>query len=504
MKPTVEITEVGKIIDVKGDIINIAGIPNCVYGEVLYLEGGGKSIVIEFNEKRVVALLLTSGINIKAGDKIVSKSELFKVAVDEKLLGRIVNGQVQPIDGKGPLEGEDLEYRAVFQDAPPIMSRVPISEPMHTGIKLIDTITPIGKGQRELILGDRQTGKTTIAVDAIINQKNENMICIYCWVGGSYTSMVKVIETLSEKGALDYTIFVAAPASVLSTEQYLAPYTAAAIGEYFVKRDKDVLVIFDNLTKHAWIYRQISLLLNRFPGREAYPGDIFYMHSQLMERACRMHPKKGGSMTFLPIADTLQGDVTGYVQTNLISMTDGQLYTSAALFNEGFRPAIDIGLSVSRIGNKVQSSALKDVSAGLRREYAQFRGLQKLTKLRTKISEKIAQKINRGQTLIELLIQSANAPISEMDEILIFYAFNRGILDHLSGEEVFEFEKNILIFMKEYDARFMLEFGYHRKLTEDAKNKIDKGFLEYFKKQGVKSDERRATNDERRTTRDEL
>ncbi len=486
MNQTVEITEIGKIIDVKGDVINIVGIPNCVYGEILYLEGGNKSIVIEFDERRVVALLLGSGINIKAGDKVVSKGELFKVAVNENFLGRIVNGQVQPIDGKGPLQGEDLEYRPVFQDAPAIMSRIPITEPVHTGLKLVDTITPIGKGQRELILGDRQTGKTTIAVDAIINQKKENMICIYCWVGGSYTSMVKVIETLAGKGAMDYTIFMAAPASVSSTEQYLAPYTASAIGEYFVKRDKDVLVVFDNLTKHAWIYRQISLLLNRSPGREAYPGDIFYIHSQLMERACRMNPKKGGSMTFLPIADTLQGDVTGYVQTNLVSMTDGQIYTSSTLFNEGFRPAIDIGLSVSRIGSKVQSSALKDVSVGLRREYAQYRELQKLTKLRTKISEKIAQKISRGQTLTELLIQPANSPISEMEEILLFYAFDKGILDQLAKDDVLEFENNILKFMNEHDSQFMVEFGISRKLTENVKEKLNKGFLEYFKKQGIK------------------
>jgi len=482
-KNSVEITETGKIIDIKKEIITISGIPNCVFGELLDFESGDKGLVIEFDDNKIVALLVGSGIDAKTGDKVVSRGGLFKVPVTEQLLGRIVNGLVQPIDGKGSVIAS--EYNPVFRDAPPIMSRIPITESLKTGIKIIDTMISIGKGQRELIIGDRQTGKTTLAMDAIINQKNENVICIYCWVGGSYTSMVKTIEALNENGAMDHTIVVAAPASGSSTEQYLAPYAAVAIGEYFVEQKKDVLVVFDNLTRHAWIYRQIALLLNRSPGREAYPGDIFYVHSQLMERACRMDPKIGGSMTFLPIADTLQGDITGYIQTNLVSMTDGQIYTSSVLFNEGFRPAVDIGLSVSRIGSKVQSPALKEVSSKLRLEYSQFEELRKLIKMRTKISSEIAKKISRGQTLTEILIQPANAPISEEEEVLIFYAFEVGVLDPFGRQEIVKFEKNILEFMEKKHPGVLAELKIMKELTPEIKLALNKAFIEFFKEYQV-------------------
>ncbi|RKY41507.1 MAG: F0F1 ATP synthase subunit alpha [Candidatus Makaraimicrobium thalassicum] len=476
----VEITEAGEITDIRRDVITIDGIPNCVYGELLDFASGDQGVVIEFDEKKVVALLMGSGIEVRTGDKVVSRGGLFKVPVTGKLTGRIVNGLVRPVDGKGPLGHS--EYGPVFRDAPPITSRVPIDESLKTGIKIIDTMIPLGKGQRELIIGDRQTGKTVIAADTILNQKNEGVICIYCWVGGSYNAMVKLIELLANNGAMDYTVFVAAPASVSSTEQYLAPYTAATIGEYFMNsRKKDVLVIFDNLTRHAWIYRQISLLLNRSPGREAYPGDIFYIHSQLMERSCKMDPDLGGSMTFMPIADTLQGDVTGYIQTNLVSMTDGQIYTSAFLFNEGFRPAVDIGLSVSRIGSRVQSPALKEVSAKLRLEYAQFKELQKLTKLRTRVSEEIVRRVGRGQTLSDILVQGANSPVSEVEEILIFYAFEKGLLEQFGREWTVKFEKNILGFLGEYDPALLEELQTRKTLTDEVKAGLDAMLKEFFK-----------------------
>jgi len=479
MKNSVEITEVGKIIDIKRDVITVSGIPNCVFGELLDFESGDKGLVIEFDEKKIVALLMGSGIDAKAGDKAVSRGDLFRVPVTDKLLGRIVNALAKPMDGKGPIKPS--AYNPVFKDAPAIMSRVPITESLKTGIKILDTMIAVGKGQRELIIGDRQTGKTTLAMDAVINQKGKDVVCIYCWIGGSYTSMVKIIEALNENDAMEHTIVVAAPASASSTEQYLAPYVASAIGEHFVDQKKDVLVVFDNLTRHAWIYRQIALLLNRSPGREAYPGDIFYVHSQLMERACRMNPEIGGSMTFLPIADTLQGDITGYVQTNLVSMTDGQIYTSSVLFNEGFRPAVDVGLSVSRIGSKVQSKALKEVSVQLRLEYAQFKELQKLTKMRAKISGEIAKKISRGQTLTEILIQPANAPISEMEEILIFYAFDIGVLDSFAREEIVKFEKHVLEFMEEKHPEILEEIKIKKELTPEIKKNINKAFMEFFK-----------------------
>lgn len=475
----VEIKEEGVIVDIKKDIVTIEGIPHCVYGELLEFQSGDKGIVIEFDQEKVVALLIGSGLETRVGDKAISRTDMINISVHDDMIGRIVNALSQPVDGKAPIETST--YMPAFREAPPVMARVPVNEPLRTGIKILDTMVPIGKGQRELIIGDRQTGKSTIAVDTIINQKGKDVICVYCWVGGSHTAMVKTIETLLSKGAMGHTIIVAAPASVSSTEQYLAPYTACAIGEYFMDKKKDVLVIFDNLTKHAWIYRQISLLLNRSPGREAYPGDIFYIHSQLMERAGRMDPKIGGSMTFLPIADTLQGDIAGYIQTNLISMTDGQIYTSAALFNEGFKPAVDLGLSVSRIGSKVQSPAIKEVSSKLQYEYAQFKELQKLTKLRARISDEIVKKINRGQTLTEILIQPANSPISEIDTILLFYAFNKGILDGLDSDKILKFEKNIVDFISERNPGLIKEIETKNALTDGIREALNILFIDYFK-----------------------
>jgi len=476
---SVDVKELGVITDIRKDVVTIEGIPNCVYGELLEFESGDRGIIIEFDEKKVVALLIGDGIKTNPGDKVISRGDMFRVPVGESLIGRAVSALVTPFDGKAPIEG--AIQAPVFRDAPPIMSRIPVEESLKTGIKILDTMIPIGKGQRELIIGDRQTGKSTIAVDTILNQKGKNVICVYCWVGGSFSSMSKMIESLAEKGAMDYTVFVAAPASVSSTEQYLAPYTACAIGEYFMDNKKDVFVVFDNLTKHAWVYRQISLLLNRSPGREAYPGDIFYIHSQLVERAGKMDPKLGGSMTFFPIVDTLQGDVTGYIPSNLISMTDGQIYTSSNLFNEGFKPAIDVGLSVSRIGSKVQSSALKKVSVKLRLEYAQYKELQKLTKLKAKMSEDIEQKIRRGQALTAVLIQDANLPISEIEEILIFYSFGRGDLDGKSSREIKEFQRDILSFAKKTIPEALKKLETTKELTEDITASLDEALNLYFK-----------------------
>jgi F-type H+-transporting ATPase subunit alpha len=332
---------------------------------------------------------------------------------------------------------------------------------------------PLGKGQRELIIGDRQTGKTTIATDTVINQRGQGVICVYCWIGGAYNAMVKVIETLRGKKAFDYTVFLAAPASATPTEQYIAPYSAAAIGEYFMGQGKDVLVIFDNLTIHAWIYRQISLILQRSPGREAYPGDIFFVHSQLLERAGRLDPSRGGSMSFLPIVDTLQGDITGYIQTNLISITDGQIFTSSTLFNEGFKPAIDIGYSVSRIGSKVQSKGIRRVSSKLRMEYTQFRELEKLTKLRTKVSAEMAAKISHGTALVELLIQPAGAPVPEAVMIMVFFAYNKGFLDNMDKEALGVFQREAAgVFAKKYPEEYA-ELEKKRELSADISGKLD-------------------------------
>jgi len=475
----VEITEIGTVIDIKEDVMTLEGLPSCVYGEILELGSGDRGMVVEFDRDKAVALLMSESMSIKTGDKAVSKGKLLTLPVSDRLIGRIVDGAATPVDGKGPIKSEEESF--VFKDVPPIMDRVPISESLMTGIKTIDAVIPIGKGQRELIIGDRQTGKSSIAMDTIINQKDKDVICIYCWVGGSYSSMVKTVKNLDKYSAMDYTVFVAAPASVSTVIQYIAPYAAATIGEYFMDKKRDVLVVFDNLTKHAWIYRQLALLMNRSPGREAYPGDIFYIHSQLMERAGRLNPKIGGSMTFLPIVDTLQGDITGYIQTNLISMTDGQIYTSSSLFNEGFRPAIDIGLSVSRIGSKVQSPVFREVVRNVRHEYAQYRELQKLVQLRARITKELTDKINRGRTLTEILTQPANSPVSEIEQILLFYTFERGLLSRLNEVQLAEFKKSILKFVKGYNDELIEKLMTEEGLTDEALRELDETVDAYFK-----------------------
>lgn len=474
-----ETKEIGRIIDKKKDIIKIEGIPSCAYGEILEFASGDRGMVIEFDSHSVTALALGGEKRLKPNDVVISRGDVFKIGVGDKMLGRVVNSLGLPIEGKGPFDTD--KQMLVFANAAAIMDRDPLSKPFRTGIKIIDAMIPIGKGQRELIIGDRQTGKSTIAVDTIINQKDKNVICIYCWIGGSLTSLLKLIETLTVSGAMEYTIIVAAPASFSATEQHIAPYAAAAIGEYFMYKKKDVFVVFDNLTKHAWIYRQLSLLLGHSPGREAYPGDIFYIHSQLLERAAMLKPELGGSMTFFPIVDTLQGDVTGYVPSNLISITDGQIYMSSTLFNQGFKPAIDVGSSVSRIGSKVQSAALKEVSGHLRLEYARYSELQKLTQLRTNISDELAERIMAGETLTQILIQKANAPVSEIEEILIFYAYGKNILNKLTREGLDKFQYNILKFIKSNYKEVYKSLEEKMTLTPEIKDTLDKAFVDLFK-----------------------
>jgi len=476
--------ETGIIIDVKKDIVKIDGIPSCVYGEIIEFSTGDRGMIIEFNRECVTALALSGEKNFKPGDLVVSRGNVFTIKASQEMAGRVINSLGLPIDGKGSFRrGQE---RLVFEDAVAILDRAPLRESLKTGIKTVDAMIPIGKGQRELIIGDRQTGKSTIAIDTIINQKDKDVLCIYCWVGGSNTALLKLIETLSMSGAMEYTVIVAASASTSAAEQYIAPYTAAAIGEYFMFDKKDVFVVFDNLTKHAWIYRQMSLLLGHSPGREAYPGDIFYIHSQLLERAARLRPELGGgSLTFFPIVDTLQGDVTGFIPSNLVSITDGQIYMSSVLFNQGFRPAIDIGLSVSRIGSKVQSPALKEVSSKLRLEYARYRELQKLTKLRTKISDEVANRIMAGEALTNILIQGPSSPVSEMEEIVIFYAYGKGLLNKITLEGIKKFQKNVVRFIKDRYLDFFTAFEEKKVFTPETKNNLDKILADFIKAEKI-------------------
>lgn len=481
-----DIKEIGVVRDIRRGIVRIDGLPSCIYGQIItFAEAGLKGLVVDFNEREVMAFVLGDERRIELGSTVTSQQEVFSLPVGPGYIGRVVDSLGVPVDDRRAAI-ESKGSGLVFRRAPGVLDRVPISEQLYTGIKIIDTVIPIGKGQRELIIGDRQTGKSTLAIDTIINQRGKNVFCIYCWIGGAHASLLKVVRTLQEAGAMDYTGIVAASASASAGEQYLAPYVAATIGEYFMMNGKDVVVVFDDLTKHAWIYRELSLLLERAPGREAYPGDIFYLHAQLMERAGRLNAAMGsGSMTFLPIAETLQGDITGFVQSNLVSMTDGQIYISSGLFHEGFKPAIDLGLSVSRIGSKVQSEALRSVSESLRQDYAQYKELLRLMRIRTKLSTEISERMRRGESLTQLLIQEPHKPLDEATMIVFFYAFKRKILEILSPDGLNTFCTQIMEYLEMVRPGFLKGLTAQRQLTADVRGELDRTFVEFFREKKV-------------------
>jgi F-type H+-transporting ATPase subunit alpha len=477
--PLYEVKEVGKVKEVRHDIIKVQGLPNCILGQLIYLpESGVEGLITGFTENEVLVIPFVSTARINLGEPVEGRATVFKLGIGEGFLGRIVNSLTFPLDG-GPKIESDINL-PIFAQGRGVLDRLPVGKILHTGIKILDTLITIGCGQRELIIGDRQTGKTSIALDTVINQKEYGTICIYCWVGGSVGNLSKIVQLFKQREALPYTVIVSAPASSSLGEQYLAPYVAATIGEYFMLKGKDVLVVFDDLTKHAWCYRQLSLLLGRFPGREAYPGDMFYIHSQLMERAGRLIPELGGgTMTFLPVTETLQGDVTGYIQSNLISMTDGQIYLSTDLFQEGFRPAVDIGLSVSRIGSRVQPPALRDISSTLRLDYLQYKDLLRLLRLRTRLADEVKQKLERGRSLIELFMQLPNQPVEFAEEIVLFYAFQRKILEILSPEGRQKFREGIFTHLKKNKPALIEELNKNMELSDKIKGELNQGFASF-------------------------
>ena len=477
--PLYEVKEIGRVKQITHDIIKIEGLPNCVFGQLVHLpQSDTKGLITGFNEQEVSAVVFASTARISLGEPVEGRASIFKLGVGEGLLGRVVNSLIVPLDGGAKIEPD--AHLPVFAEGRGVLERVPVREMLHTGIKMIDTMISVGRGQRELIIGDRQTGKSSIAIDTIINQKKYGTICIYCWIGGSTANLLKIIRLFKQREAMPYTIIVSASASSPLGEQYLAPYAAATIGEYFMLKGKNVLVVFDDLTKHAWSYRQLSLLLGRFPGREAYPGDIFYVHSQLMERAGRLIPELGGgTMSFLPITETLQGDITGYVQSNLVSMTDGQVYISSDLFQEGFRPAIDIGLSVSRIGSRVQPPALKEVSRGLRLDYLQYKELQRLLRLRTRLADEVKQKLERGRSAVDLFMQLPNQPVEFTEEVTLFYAFQRKVLEILSPEGRKKFRKGIFAYLKKNKPELIEELNKNMELSAKVKAGLNQGFASF-------------------------
>jgi len=478
--PRIRIKELGKVRKVKKIIAGVGGLSNLMDSQFVTFSGGTKGMIVGFTADEVLVLVLGDESNVRIGQEVYSVQEEFKIPVGERFIGRVVSALGEPCDSKGPIEAD--EYYSIFREAPDTMDRDDTISALETGTRVIDAVVPISKGQRQLIIGDRMTGKTTIAVDAILNQKNKDVVCIYCCIGKSFSSLLKVVQLLKLKGALDYTIVVASSASATVGEQYLAPYAASTLGEYFLYKGRDVLVVFDDMTKHAWSYRQISLLLERPPGREAYPGDIYYIHSQLFERAGKLNKElRSGSMTFLPLIDTLQGDVTGFIPSNLISMTDGQIYLNSNLFAEGFKPAVDFSMSVSIIGSKNQNRILKGLTGVLRSEYTHYKELLRLTKLKSGLSAEAEHRIHRGEIITAIFTQDKNnpSPISEL--IVLLYALDRKILDEMDMIAVNRFKSEIWAYLVEHSPEFVKELESAKELTPGLNKNMDAAIVKYFK-----------------------
>ena len=437
-----EVADVGTVIQVADGIARIHGLENAMQGELLEFPGEVYGMVLNLEEDNVGAVLLGSQHNINEGDTVKTTGRVVEVPVGNALLGRVVNALGQPIDGKGPIATD--KYRPVERVASGVISRKGVDTPLQTGIKAIDSMVPIGRGQRELIIGDRQTGKTAIAIDTIINQKGQGVKCIYVAIGQKASTVANIVQTLEEYGAFSYTTVVAATASELAPLQYLAPYSGCAIGEEWMENGEDVLVIYDDLSKHAMAYRTLSLLLKRAPGREAYPGDVFYLHSRLLERAARLSDKLGGgSLTALPIIETQAGDVSAYIPTNVISITDGQIYLETEMFNAGFRPAINAGLSVSRVGGAAQIKAMKKIAAPIRTELAQYRELASFAQFGSELDADTKEKLAQGERIKEMLKQPQYQPMPVEYQVMIIYAVTKKYVIDVAVDRILDFQKGL-------------------------------------------------------------
>ncbi len=443
----VDVEEVGKVIYSADGIAKVYGLTNVMAGEMVEFETGEKGLVFNLETDNVGIVVLGKGSDITEGSSVKRLGKLISVPVGDALLGRVVNSLGEAIDGKGEIEAS--EYKYVEEKAPGIMARKSVHEPLQTGIKSIDALVPIGRGQRELIIGDRQTGKTTVAIDAIINQKGQDVVCIYVAIGQKNSTVANVVRILEEHGAMDYTIVVNASASEAASLKFLAPYTGVTMGEFFRDNGRHALIIYDDLSKHADAYREMSLLLRRPPGREAYPGDVFYLHSRLLERAAKLNDELGaGSLTALPIIETKGGDVAAYIPTNVISITDGQIFLETNLFNKGIRPAINVGLSVSRVGGAAQIKATKQVAGTLRLDLAQFRELEAFAQFASDLDETSRNQLERGQRLVEVLKQPAHQPLPVEKQVVIIYAGTRGYLDDLPVKAIRKFEDELYPFIE--------------------------------------------------------
>ncbi|HEF3510788.1 TPA: F0F1 ATP synthase subunit alpha [Campylobacter jejuni] len=473
-----EIEETGKIISVADGVTKVYGLKNIMAGEMVEFENGDKGMALNLEESSVGIVILGKGEGLKEGASVKRLKKLLKVPVGEALVGRVVNALGEPIDAKGVINAN--EYRFVEEKAKGIMARKSVHEPLHTGIKAIDALVPIGRGQRELIIGDRQTGKTTVAVDTIISQRGQGVICIYVAIGQKQSTVAQVVKRLEEHGAMEYTIVVNAGASDPAALQYLAPYTGVTMGEFFRDNAKHALIVYDDLSKHAVAYREMSLILRRPPGREAYPGDVFYLHSRLLERASKLNDELGaGSLTALPIIETQAGDVSAYIPTNVISITDGQIFLETDLFNSGIRPAINVGLSVSRVGGAAQIKATKQVSGTLRLDLAQYRELQAFAQFASDLDEASRKQLERGQRMVELLKQPPYSPLSVEKQVVLIFAGTKGFLDDIAVSRIKEFEDGIYPFIEAKHPDIFEQIRSKKALDSDLEEKLAKAINEF-------------------------
>ena len=474
----IQLTDTGTVITVGDGIVRIHGLENCMMNELLEFENGVQCMALNLEQDFVGAVMLGSDAEIKEGAAVKRTGKIISVPVGDALLGRVVNSLGEPIDGKGPIVSS--EVRPIEKIAPGIITRKSVDTPLQTGIKAIDSMIPIGRGQRELIIGDRQTGKTAIAVDTIINQKDTGVLCIYVAIGQKSSTVATVVDQLKSAGAMDYTIVVSATASELAPLQYIAPYSGCAMGEYFMEKGKDVLIVYDDLSKHAVAYRALSLLLKRPPGREAYPGDVFYLHSRLLERAANLNEEYGGgSLTALPIIETQAGDVSAYIPTNVISITDGQIFLETELFNSGVRPAVNPGISVSRVGGSAQIKAMKKVSGSLKLEYSQYRELQAFSQFGSDLDADTKSRLAKGERIVAVLKQPQSAPLTVENQVIIIYAVINNYLKDIAVERVGEFETELFAHIASQHPDIADSIKAEKVLTPENEEKLKKVLADF-------------------------
>jgi len=479
-KKEAKIEEVGKVIMAGDGIARISGLSKAMAGEMLQFPGDVYGVALNLDKNEIGAIILGEYTNIQEGDQVKCTGRILEIPAGEEMVGRIVDPLGRPQDNKGPIKPK--EHRPIEFSAPDVISRQPVKEPLQTGIKAIDSMIPIGRGQRELVIGDRSTGKSALLIDTILNQKNTDVYCIYVIIGQKTSTIARVVDKLEENGAMEYTIIVSAPAQTPASLQYIAPYAGAALGEYFMYNGKHALVLYDDLSKQAVAYRQLSLLLRRPPGREAYPGDIFYLHSRLLERGAKLSDELGGgSLTAIPVIETRASDISAYIPTNVVSITDGQIYLETDLFSSGVRPAINAGISVSRVGGNAQSKAMKKVAGKLRLDLAQYRELETFAKFGTELDSETKKQLARGERTVEVLKQGQYVPMKVEDQILILFALTNGYLDDVKIKDIAKFEEQYLEFMNASRTKIVKELESEKDISEGLDKKIKKA-IEDFKK----------------------